>query len=293
MMSNAVLQKTLIVALMCSAAGVGAAAAPNSATKAGSAPKPAPVAAHTQAPALPAMTVAQIVDKNVAARGGLTAWRAVQTMSWKGMMGAGGSNYASINAKGQLKLGEREETQLPFRFEFKRPLKTRLELDVNGATAVQIFDGAKGWKLRPYLGRSDWDPYTDDELKQAASALGIDGWLIDYAAKGARVELAGTDKVEGHAAYRLKLTRKDGQVRRLWVDGQSFLDIKVDGEPRRFDGKMRNVEVYLREFKPEQGLMIPRVQETAVEGVKKTEKIVIDGVTVNPKLDDARFAPSR
>ena len=286
-MSNVALQKTLIFALMTGIGGLSAAAAPSSAAR------PAPIAARAASPTLPVMSVAEIVDKNVAARGGLTAWRAVQTMSWKGTMGAGGSNYATINAKGQLKLGEREEARLPFRFEFKRPLKTRLELDFNGTTAVQIFDGAKGWKLRPYLGRTDWDAYTAEELKQAASEPGIDGWLIDYAAKGARVESAGTEKVEGHAAYKLKVTRKDGQVRHLWVDGQSFLDIKVDGESRKFDGKMRSVEVYLRDFKAEQGLMIPRLQETAVEGVKKTEKITIEGVTVNPKLDDARFTASK
>ncbi len=286
-MSNAARQKILVCALMFGAGGLGAAAEPTKAVK------PAPVRAPAQAPALPALSVAQIVDRNVAARGGLSAWRAVQTMSWKGTMGAGGTNYATVTAKGQLKLAEREEVQLLFRFEFKRPLKSRLELDFDGATAVQVFDGAKGWKLRPYLGRSNWDEYTADELKQAAATPGIDGWLIDYAAKGAKVELAGTDKVEGHAAYKLKVTRKDGQVRHVWVDGQSFLDIKVAGEPRRFDGKLRSVEVYLRDFKAEQGLMIPRLQETAIEGVKKTEKITIEGVTVNPSLDDARFTAAK
>ena len=286
-MSNAVLQKTLVIALLCSVGGVSAAAESRSATK------PTPVAARTPAPALPVMSAAQIVDKNVEARGGLAAWRKVQTMSWKGMMGAGGSTYATITPKGQLRQGEREEMQLPFRLEFKRPLKSRLELDFNGETAVQVFDGTSGWKLRPYLGRKDWVAYTPDELKQATSAFGIDGWLIDYAAKGAKVELAGTDTVEGNAAYKLKLTRKDGQVRHLWVDPKSFLDIKVDGEPRRLDGKMHAVAVYLRNFKAEQGLMIPRLQETSVEGVKKTEKITIDGVTVNPSLDDSRFAPSK
>ena len=286
-MSKAILRQSLSAALLVGVSGLSVAA------QSPVAAKPAPAATHAAAPALPALTAAQIVEKNVAARGGLTAWKAVQTMSWKGTMGAGGTNYTSINAKGQLKMGEREEVRLPFRMELKRPLKSRLELDFNGTTAVQIFDGAKGWKLRPFLGRTNWDAYSADELKQAAAEPGIDGLLIDYAAKGTRVDLAGTDKVEGHAAYKLKVTRKDGQVRQVWIDGQSFLDIKVDGDPRRFDGKMRKVVVLMRDFKSEQGLMIPRVQETAVEGVAKTEKIQIDGVTVNPKLDDSRFAPSK
>jgi outer membrane lipoprotein-sorting protein len=250
----------------------------------------APAAAAAPAtPALPVLAAAEIVNRNVVARGGLEAWKAVQTMSWKGKMGAGGTRYAVVTPKGQLQEKQREETQLPFTLEFKRPLKVRLELEFNGKTAVQVYDGANGWKYRPYLGRDNWDAFTPEELNQAAMAPGIDGFLIDYAAKGAKVESVGTDTVEGHAAYRLKVTRKDGQVRSVWVDGQSFLDLKVDGEPRKLDGKPHAVAVYLRDYKRDQGLMIPHLQETVVQGVKGSEKITIETVTVNPPLDDARF----
>src|SRR5712675_2006250 len=37
-----------------------------------------------------ALSAAEIVDKNIAARGGLVAWRGVQTLSWSGKMDAGG-----------------------------------------------------------------------------------------------------------------------------------------------------------------------------------------------------------
>ncbi len=242
--------------------------------------------------ALPPLTAAQIVEKNVAARGGRAAWAAVQAMSWKGKMGAGASTYATVSPAGKLQTRTREEAQLPFTLEFKRPLKTRVELEVNGQRAVQVYDGEQGWKLRPYLGRSGWDPYTPEELKKAAAEPGIDGLLIDYAAKGSRVETAGTDKVEDHDAYKLKVTLKNGQVRHVWLDGQSFLDIKVDGSPRRLDGKPRSVEIYLRDFKAVQGLMIPHRLETAVQGVKNKEKIQIENVAVNPNLNDSLFTKS-
>jgi len=52
--------------------------------------KPAAVAtphpAVARAPTLPPLTAEQIVERNVTARGGLAAWKAVQTMSWKGKM---------------------------------------------------------------------------------------------------------------------------------------------------------------------------------------------------------------
>jgi hypothetical protein len=242
--------------------------------------------------ALPPLSAAQVVEKNAAARGGLVAWKAVQTMLWKGTMGAGGTSYVAVSPAGRMQTKEREEMRLPFTFEFKRPLKSRLELQFNGQTAVQVYDGVQGWKLRPYLGTTSWDAYSADELRQAATEPGIDGWLIDAAAKGAKVESAGIDTVEGSAAYKLKVTAKNGQVRHVWVDGKSFLDVKLDGEARKLDGKPHAVEIYQREFKAEHGLMIPHILETAVKGVNKTEKIVIDSVSVNPQLDDARFTKS-
>src|SRR4029077_4371463 len=107
-------------------------------------------AASPQPPAN--LTAAPIIDKNVSAKGGLQAWRSVQTISFTGKMEAGG----------------KQNVQLPFVLEKKRPRKTRIELAFANDTAVQVYDGANGWKLRPYLGRKDVEPYSPEELKSAA-----------------------------------------------------------------------------------------------------------------------------
>ena len=39
----------------------------------------------------------EIVDKNIAARGGIEKWRAVQTLSWSGKLDAGGGNRADAH----------------------------------------------------------------------------------------------------------------------------------------------------------------------------------------------------
>jgi len=274
---------------------VGMAAAVNAdgQAKPGPAPADAGPKATPQAAAapvsLPAMSAQQVVEHYVDARGGATAWKAVNTLQFAGKMGAGGATYEAVSKKLTLERKQREEMQLPFVLKSKRPYKLRLELTFNGQTAVQVFDGVHGYKYRPYLNRTDWEPYTADELKLALAAPGLDGWLIDYAAKGARVESAGTELVEGQPAYRLKVARKDGQVHTIWIDGKSFLELKEDGEPRKLDGRMRPVTVYVRDYRREQGLMIPHLLETAVQGVGGTEKIMIETVVVNPPLDDAIF----
>jgi outer membrane lipoprotein-sorting protein len=219
------------------------------------------------------LTAAQIIEKNISAKGGLQAWRAVQTMSFSGKMEAGGKSKA----------------QLPFVLEKKRPRKERVELVFDNDTAVQVYDGTNGWKLRPYLGRREVEPYSPEELKSASLEPDLDGPLVDYAAKGTKVELEGVEKVENQDAYKLKLTMKGGQVQHIWVDAGTFLEVKIEGLPRRMDGKMRPVSIYLRDYKKVNGLMVPYVTETAVEGSRATHKMFVESVVMNPKLEDSLF----
>jgi hypothetical protein len=184
---------------------------------------------------------------------------------------------------------EGKVVQLPFVMDLKRPNKMRFEIEFRGDTAVQAYDGANGWKLRPFLGRHEVEPFTPEEMKQAAQQQDLDGFLIDYAAKGTKVEADGMDKVNGHNAYKLRLALKDGQVRHVWVDAKTFLEAKIDGT-RRMDGKPRQVATYFRDYKSVKGLKIPFTMETSVEGVKDSEKIAIQQVELNPKVMDAQFA---
>ena len=225
-------------------------------------------------PAAPKLTATQIVDKNVAARGGLAAWRGVKTMQWTGRMDAGGTN----------------DLRLPFVLTLKRPHKSRLELRFDDQTAVQVFDGSQGWKVRPFLNRNEVEPFTAAEAKSATAWAELDGPLIDHAAKGTKVRLAGTEVVEGKTAYKLHLTMKDGAQRNLWVDAKTFLELKIDGEPRKLDGRMRNVSVFYRDFKTEKGLAIAHTLETRVQGVKQAHKISIENVLVNAPVDETAFA---
>ena len=171
----------------------------------------------------------------------------------------------------------------------KRPNKARVELEFDGKTAVQVYDGSAGWLLRPYLNRDDWEPFSAEQTKMQAAEPGLDGPLLDAAKRGTTVEFESVESVEGHDAYKLKLTMKNGEVRRVWVDAQSFLDVKIEGTPRRMDGAMHKVWVYQRDFRAVQGVTIPFVLETAIDGYPDTHKMMIEKVGLNPALDDARF----
>jgi hypothetical protein len=245
------------------------------------------------------LSVAEIVEKNVAARGGLSAWRAVKTLELKGKLDAGGNNRPTIPVPG-VKRGSQlgtprptEQVKLPFLMDLERGRKMRLEIEFNGQTAIQVYNGTQGWKLRPFLNRHQVENFTPEELQSQASQSDLDGYLIDYAAKGEKVELEGVEQVEGHDAYNLKVTDSAGHSRHVWIDAANFLEVKVEGVPRRLDGKYHPVATYLRDYRNVGGLVMPYLMETAVDGVKDKEKIEIETIVSNPKLDDSRFAMPR
>ena len=249
------------------------------------------------------LTAAEIVEKNVAARGGLQAWRAVTALAYAGEMEAGGNSRPSLPVP-ELKRGTElppsrptEQVKLPFVMDLQRSHKARVEIQFNGKTAIQVFDGATGWKLRPFLNRMEVEPYTAEEMKAASTQEELDGPLVDYAAKGTKLEFDGMEKVEGHDTYKIKLTMKNGNSIHVWIDVETFLEAKMEGTPRRLDGQYHPVEIFLRDYRATDGLMIPYVVETHVLPIKgvagfreTTEKVAIDRVTVNPKFADSLFA---
>src|SRR2546421_7340081 len=133
-------------------------------------------AAGGETPSEGKLSAAAIVEKNVAARGGLQAWRGVQTMSMQGRLGAGGNRRATVpvpipdqkSSRQALPTRPAEEVQLPFLMELKRPGKMRMELQFNGQTAIQVYDGTNGWKLRPFLNRRVAGPYNTEGIEMSS-----------------------------------------------------------------------------------------------------------------------------
>jgi outer membrane lipoprotein-sorting protein len=273
------------------------------ASKADTRPKAAP------APVLPQLSAEAIADRHAQARGGAAAWAKVNALVLSGKIDAGrerkdGGNVGGLTATPrQARLDKRAEVlaaakagtlqgkviQLPYRLELQRPNRQRMEVDFKGETALQVWDGSVGWKYRPFLGRHELEAYTPDEARMAAAQLELDGPLINHAAKGIKVESDGTETVDKQDCYRLKLTLKNGEVRRTWIDAKTFLEVKTEDQPRHFNGKDRMVYTWYRDYRAVEGLMVPHQLETQVDGVPQTNKIVIEQVAFKQALDGSRF----
>lgn len=261
----------------------------------------------TAAAAAPDLPLQQIIDRNIAARGGLAAWRAVKTLSFAGTMDAGSTlpNPAKYAEDARHPAAPRRRLRpdpaklaadaeapkpitLPFLMDLKRPRMTRVELKFKDQTSVQVYDGKNGWKLRPYIGRHQVEPFTPRELAIAAGEQDLDGPLVDYVAKGTKVDKAGIEQVDGHEAYKLRLKLKSGQMRTLWIDAQTFLDLQyASSNPK--GRKEQQIATVMSDYRTVQGLQIPFRLENHVGGVATPQRLLIEQVSVNAALADHLF----
>jgi hypothetical protein len=218
-----------------------------------------------------ARAVDALVARNIAARGGDEAWRAV----------------SSLRLTGQMDLGQ--GMHVPYVLDQKRPGKMCLEFVFDEETVVQCADGNSGWKLAPFRGRTTPEPMTEAELRETADAADLYGLLFEYAARGHTVELLGQEPVAGRDTFKLKVTLPKGAVRWVYLDAETAIEVKVEAM-RTLNGRERRVETIYSDWQATDGLLIARRQETRTEGDKASHILTVESVIVNPPLDDSHFA---
>ena len=144
--------------------------------------------------------------------------------------------------------------------------------------------------MAPLEGETGAKPLPDEALIDAREQADIDGPLVDWKSKGSRIELLGREAVDGHDAWKLKLTLKSGGILTAYVDAKSANLIRTEGHSAgaRQIGPDRDDARRL----PEDGRHpLPAPRRGPGRRPAAVLRIVVDKVEVNPPLSDARFTP--
>ena len=218
-----------------------------------------------------APTLDELVAKNIEAKGGAEALRALQSLKSTGKL---------IVNEGQL--------QFAFAETKKRPGEVRAEFMVQGMTAVQAYDGKEGWKISPFQGRKDPEKISTDDAKPLIEEAEIDGPLVDWKAKESTLEYLGREDVDGTSAYKIKVNRKNGDVNFVYLDPDHFLEIRILTQRVR-QGAQEEVETDIGDYEKIGGVFIPFSFEAGRKGDPDKQKTVIEKAEANVPVDDAIF----
>jgi len=216
-------------------------------------------------------TADELVSKNIEAKGGADALRALQSLKLTGKM---------LVQQGQIQLGYVQTK--------KRPDEVRADATIQGMTLVQAYDGKEGWRISPLQGRKDPEKMSADDVKSLMEDAEIDGPLVDWKAKGSAVEYFGTEYVDGTLAHKLKVVRKNGDVSFVYLDPDHFLEIRILTQ-RTKHGAQEEVETDLGDYEKVGSVFVPTSIESGRKGHLDKQKIVIDKAEDNVPVDDAIF----
>ena len=218
-----------------------------------------------------AETVDEIVARNIEARGGLEKIKSVQSMRMTGTMRLG-------------------EERLPTSLELKRPNKSRWEFTLEGQTAIQAYDGKTAWMVMPFEGQTEPQIMTDQEAKDIEMQADVDGPLIDAAAKGNTIELLGKEKIDGGVeTWKLRITRKNGESRDLYLDAKTYLQVLAVTK-RTANGQTVEIRSKIGDYRNVDGLVLPHSFEASASGIPQTQALEFKKIELNVPIDDSRFA---
>ena len=221
---------------------------------------------------VPAQTLDEIIKKAIDARGGIEKIKSVQ----------------SERITGHVSLAQGIEGSLIL--ELKRPHKLYSEISVEGEKVLRVYDGkSAGWTLNPFMENKEVVEMSADELKGMPDEADGDGPLVDYKAKGSRVELVGKQEAGGKPVYRLKITSKSGEVRSYLIDSQTFLTTKWEGVRKVADQDLP-WECALSDYRDVQGLKFPFKIDQGSPGTEYRQTLTVEKVEINPKIDDSHFS---
>jgi len=217
-----------------------------------------------------AQTAEELVAKNIQAKGGIDKIKAISSLRTSSDLDAGGFKAA---------LGQ----------ESKRPNLLRTTFTIQGMTQIQAYDGSSAWQISPFQGKKDPQLLGEDDSRGLVENADFDGQLVDYQAKGNKVEYLGHDQVDGDDALKLKVTLKNGDVFYYLLDPDTFLEIEVEKQ-QFIRGSVRESVTMFGSYKPVNGVMYPfSIESGSKNDADNRAKITVKKIEANVPVNDSDF----
>ena len=190
-----------------------------------------------------------------------------------------------LTAKGKIVQGGME---IPFVSYIKRPASFRSEGTFQGMSFIQTYNGETGWSLNPFMGQSEPQPMTAEELDRMEFQADFDGPYYNYKEKGHKVELAGTETMDDIEVYVIKLTRDNGDVVTSYLDAENYVILKSESKMKMQGVDVETETIYSNYKYIDDKILQAYEIETKANG-QTMMQMVFEEISFDTEIDDALF----
>lgn len=202
-----------------------------------------------------AQSVDEVVNKHIEALGGMEKISKIENVVMTGSLDFQGATIALTMTQVNNKLN-------------------RQDISVMGMNGFDLLTDKEGWTYLPFQGMQNPEPKPAEEVKENQGDLDVAGPLVDYAAKGHKLELSGKEDIEGKLCYKINASLASGKKITFFIDAATHM-ISRTMDKRKINGAETDLQTDLGDYKE-------------VEGVKMAHSItqqfgtvIISGIKVN------------
>jgi len=166
--------------------------------------------------------------------------------------------------------------------------KLRTEVSMGGMEMVTVINGNQGWMINPMMGSKTAQPLPEAQLEQTRKQSGdMGGPLYNWEEKGYKVELLGTDDLDGTEVYKIKLQmEEDEEPATLYMDAENYVILRMDSKVN-MQGQQLNIVTSFSNFKKVKGVVMAHSIESDMGMMKST--MTVEKIDTDSKIDDKLF----
>jgi hypothetical protein len=215
-----------------------------------------------------AQTADEIIGKYVQAIGGkdklskITSVYSESTMDVMGMQGT--IKNTKLNGKGM-----------------------RQDMDIMGSTITQCYTDKGGWSINPMGGGTTPEDMTEAQYNSAKDEIVVGAPFINYAEKGYKAELLGTDTVNKANAFKIKLTSPNNTSAVYFFDPTTFYLVRAM-QQAEMQGQMVDNTVTYSDYRQTEGYSLPYKVNTDMGG-QFAMVMTVTKVELNKSVSDTLF----
>ncbi len=217
------------------------------------------------------LTVDDIIQKNIEARGGAKKWATVENITMEGI-------YVSFSEPEPFKIW-RQRPDL-YRFDSKRINKF----------VTHAYDGQKAWWINPLMGpqfeKPQVIPSQNNLDKVTLRERFFDPVFWNYTNKSNQVELKGREIFDDKECYKLQVTLADSTIEFWYINAESFLEVGMTGDTYDF-GMKNSLETFFGNYQDVDGLKFPFLIES--EYGTRYRSMEIENIKINTEIEPSVF----
>jgi hypothetical protein len=214
-----------------------------------------------------AQSVDEIMTKHEKAVGGMDNWDKMKTLKMVG----------SLSQQGM-------EINMTQTYMMEKAM--RMDISVMGMSGFTIVTTTGGWSYMPFGGGTKLDTMKPDMVKTMQGQMNIKSMqMLDYKAKGTKLELAGKDTINSAPCYKIKCTNKDGENSFCFIDMNTYYLTRIERTVKADDQEQEVAVAFANYQKQPEGVVMP--MSMTAQGVEITYKTI----EINKPVDEQIFIP--